>query len=365
LRSPARGDYPGFVSARVVKSSSGAPDDAAAQLALRAALERLEAAPFVFLGVPADATPSQARAAFLGLTKQYHPAKYARFSPDTVRLANEVFLALKRVCDGLMRPRAGQSPRLASAPTASAPVAAPSVSSAIPRTSAAIPRTSAAIPRTASSPVPTSPAAIPRTSAAIPRTSSSPVPRTAPATRPPPVGMRPPGTSGPIPVQRSAAAIGHARTTTPMRGVPQTGRTPRIVGSPGGAATTPAGATAAVAQAVPAATTRIPRLDVGDNERGHFEQGLELLRRRMWSDGERLFTQLSVAVPTDKRYRAYRDYARGRIAQDLGRHDEARTEWQRALALDPTLAAARAALEQLPEPEPTKPTGLLGKLFRR
>jgi hypothetical protein len=99
------------VSARVASSSSGGTageeeslDDVAAQRHLRGALESLQTAPFEFLGVGADPTAGQARAAFLALTKTYHPTKFARFSPNTVRLANEVFLALKSVCEGVGRP---------------------------------------------------------------------------------------------------------------------------------------------------------------------------------------------------------------------------------------------------------------------
>jgi len=339
------------------------PDDAAAQLNLRAALERLEAAPFAFLGLAADPTPEQARGAFLRLTKQYHPAKFARFSPETVRLANEVFLALKRVCEGLGRPASGRS--VAVAPRAARPSPVQPVVAAAP---VARREPSGRTPPVGSP----SPAARPSASAAP--SASGPIPRPVSSTRPMPFAAPAPGggrsvvAGGPSPAAAASRAVPtaghpHAGRTTPMRGIPQTGRAPKLPNPSARAAAAPADS---AAPAMPTSSgTRIPRLDVGDNERGHFEQGLELLRRRMWSDGERLFAQLSIAVPTDRRYRAYRDYARGRIAQDLGRHDEARTEWQRALALDPTLMAAKAALEQLPEPEPTKPTGLLGKIFRR
>ena len=330
------------MSARVASSSSGGTaggaeslDDVAAQRFLRDSLDRLQKAPFDFLGVGADPTAGQARAAFLSLTKTFHPTKFARFSPDTVRLANEVFLALKRVCENVGRPAVAPAPVRTTAPRAAQispggrrePVISPSATSA--SSSGPIPQTS------------------PQTSVRLRRQDA---PALGSSDRVPAA----PPTSGPIPSAGSPATDLRPSRTTPIRGVP-TGTSVRMNAS----------APMEPAPPTPASTARMPRLDVGDNERGHFEQALELLRRRLWSDAERMFTQLSVAVPTDKRYRAYRDYARGRIAQDLGRHDEARTEWQRALALDPTLMAAKLALEQLPEPEPTKPTGFLGKLFRR
>jgi hypothetical protein len=166
-----------------------------------------------------------------------------------------------------------------------------------------------------------------------------------------------------------------------MRGVPQTGRTPRMSGAPVGSPAAPVSG-AAPAPAAPGArpplgsqtarvpvpassATRIPRLTTGTDEDLIFEQGVDFLRRRLWTDAEKVFAQLAITVPTEKRYRAHRHYARGRIAQDLGRHDDARSEWQRALGLEPALTPARLALEQLPEPEPPKPAGLFGKIFRR
>ena len=96
---------------------------------------------------------------------------------------------------------------------------------------------------------------------------------------------------------------------------------------------------------------------------GKFKASEELLRRKLWSDARQAFHRLAVAAPTEKRYRAHMHYARGREAQEAGRPDEARSELQRALALDPELFAARRALDDLP-PEPDK-GGLLSKLFKR
>jgi hypothetical protein len=360
--------------------SSVGTDEAAVQLGLRAALERLDAAPFAFLGLGADPTPAQARSAFLALTKQYHPTKFARFSPDTVRLANEVFLALKRVYESLERgARAGTArpagsgsqplgavprpagtaqrpavgPRRAAVhlrptePPATQPV--PAVSTRIPAVSVRM-RAADAPPAPAPTPAPTpTPTATPATTARIAQAS--------PFVRIEGGAARPTAPSVSQPIPRADASS--LRRNTPLRGVPQTGRTPRLERPADGSGSD-------VRAAVPASSaTRIPRLSTGTSEEETFEQGLDLLRRRLWSDAEKIFAQLAITVPSDKRYRAHRHYARGRIAQDLGRHDDARSEWQRAIGLEPAFAAAKIALDQLPEPEPTKPQGLFGKIFRR
>jgi hypothetical protein len=370
LQSPASGYYYGRVSLSGAAMSSVGTDEAAVQLGLRAALERLDAAPFAFLGLGADPTPAQARSAFLALTKQYHPTKFARFSPDTVRLANEVFLALKRVYESLERgaraatarpagsgsqplgavPRpAGAAQRPAVGPRRAAvhlrPTEPPATQPA-PAVSTRIPAVSVRM-RAADAPASPTPTPTPSTTARIAQTS--------PFVRIEGGAARPtaPTVSQPIP-RADASSL---RRNTPLRGVPQTGRTPRLDRPADGSGS---------AAAVPASSaTRIPRLTTGTSEEETFEQGLDLLRRRLWGDAEKIFAQLAITVPTDKRYRAHRHYARGRIAQDLGRHDDARSEWQRAIGLEPAFMAARSALDQLPEPEPTKPQGLFGKIFRR
>jgi hypothetical protein len=99
-------------------------------------------------------------------------------------------------------------------------------------------------------------------------------------------------------------------------------------------------------------------------EEQRFTLALDMLRRRLWRDAEKALGELAVSVPAEKKYRAYRHYAKGRLAQDDGRLDEARSEWERALRLDPELTAARAAIDSLPEP-PKPSGGLLSKLFKR
>src|SRR5262249_40142569 len=43
-----------------------------------------------------EADGEAVRRAFLGMTKRYHPARYARESPDTVEVATELFLLVRR-----------------------------------------------------------------------------------------------------------------------------------------------------------------------------------------------------------------------------------------------------------------------------
>jgi tetratricopeptide (TPR) repeat protein len=393
LQSPASGYYYGPVSVRGAPLSSVGSDEAAVQLGLRAALERLDAAPYAFLGLVGDPTPAQARSAYLALTKKYHPTKFARFSPDTVRLANEVFLALKRVYEALERGAGARPARAGSQPMGGAPRPASPAAAAAARTA---PPRRAAVHMRPTEPPATQPAAVaaaaaraqtaaPSVSTRVPVVSvrmhaagapaepasasaggpvSAPggtttrIPQTSPFVRIDGGASRPttPSTSQAIP-RADAPSV---RRNTPLRGVPQTGRTPRL--------DRPADGTGSEAarNPVPASSaTRIPRLATGTDEEAAFAQGLDLLRRRLWNDAEKVFAQLAITVPSEKRYRAHRHYARGRIAQDLGRHDDARSEWERAVGLEPSLNVAKAALEQLPEPEPTKPQGLFGKIFRR
>ena len=52
--------------------------------------------PSVALGMEdSGATPESVRAAFLTLTKQFHPARFGRMSTEIQRLSNEVFLGIK------------------------------------------------------------------------------------------------------------------------------------------------------------------------------------------------------------------------------------------------------------------------------
>jgi tetratricopeptide (TPR) repeat protein len=75
-----------------------AAEDGAVRSALGQELKRLKgvAEPAAALGVCADASAADVRARFLALVKAYHPNRFARRAPDIKKLANEVFLHLRR-----------------------------------------------------------------------------------------------------------------------------------------------------------------------------------------------------------------------------------------------------------------------------
>jgi len=290
---------------------------------------RLELGPHAALGIVEGANAQVARAAFLQLTKTYHPAKFAREAPEIVRQANEVFLALRAAYESVTGGRRPSQPMGALA---------------------------------------------------------QPQPRPTPA-QGVPVLQRP--ASG-TPPQREPATP--ARRTTPMRGIPSqpTDRdrslTPiRGVPIPPSSATPPApramplgvsikGAPkppppSTTAKATPDATPHIelpPGVEPGTEE-AELELAMYHLRRKHWTDARKALHALAARNPKEKRYRALLSYARGREAQDGNRRDEARTEFARALQLDPDLQVAKAALAQVAEETPPeRPSGgLLSRLFKK
>lgn len=89
-----------------------AADDGAVRAALGQELTRLQKAePAAALGVARDASPDDVRARFLALVKLYHPNRFARRPADVVRLANEVFLLLRRAAQRLGERPAGANDR--------------------------------------------------------------------------------------------------------------------------------------------------------------------------------------------------------------------------------------------------------------
>jgi tetratricopeptide (TPR) repeat protein len=74
-------------------------DEARARSALADMQDRLARGPIAALGITASASPEDARAAFLQLTKRYHPVRFGRMATDIQKLANEVFLALRAAHD--------------------------------------------------------------------------------------------------------------------------------------------------------------------------------------------------------------------------------------------------------------------------
>lgn len=78
--------------------------------------------------------------------------------------------------------------------------------------------------------------------------------------------------------------------------------------------------------------------------RSAFDRALDLARERKWAEARPLLVELASAAPADTRYRAYLHYVRGWEAYEAGRTGEARAEWQRSHACDPSLGIAQWAL---------------------
>ena len=96
-------------------------EDAALGDELRRELARLEGADARgVLGLAQRAGADEARAAFHDLAKRFHPSRYARRDREVVRLANEVFLRLRRAHDELVS-RAQAAPARPEPPAAAAP----------------------------------------------------------------------------------------------------------------------------------------------------------------------------------------------------------------------------------------------------
>jgi hypothetical protein len=102
-----------------------AADDGVVRAALGQELIRLQAAePAAALGLSPGATADEVRARFLALVKVYHPNRFARRPADVVKLANEVFLHLRRAHQRLGDRATAKAERVAAA-TATAAGTAP------------------------------------------------------------------------------------------------------------------------------------------------------------------------------------------------------------------------------------------------
>jgi tetratricopeptide (TPR) repeat protein len=143
------------------------------------------------------------------------------------------------------------------------------------------------------------------------------------AAAPPPPPSPPPRPPSGMPAMKALQAPPPARTTAPPRATPA-----------GGVPITHPNAT-------PPRLAPMPP----PPEATLFEKGLEYTRAGRWPEARAAFGDLAARHPTDSRYRAYLHYARGWEAFGGGKAGEARAEWQRALACDPSNNLARQALE--------------------
>src|SRR5215468_5849709 len=100
-------------------------DEARARSTLADMQERLARGPIAALGLTASSTPEDARAAFLQLTKHFHPVRFGRMASDIQKLANEVFLALRAAHDSVARTLRRPAPPIPPPAGIPTPVGAP------------------------------------------------------------------------------------------------------------------------------------------------------------------------------------------------------------------------------------------------
>ena len=300
--------------------------------------QRISRGPYAALGIAEQANADQVRAAFLALTKQFHPARFGRLATDVQRLSNEVFLGIKSAHDQLLK-QLGGGKRNAMQSGGMQVITDAKSSGVIPVIRAGTPS-----PARPSSP-PTPVTARPGTPPLARGTDRMP-------DRPaPPAVARTSTPSQPV-VSRTATPMQPPRTTTPPLGTPvHRPSTPTMrpatptVQRPGTPPQRPPTASAAInpdtvrGQAPP----REPAFD----ERAALREALMQLNEQSWSAARQTLSNLAAKVPQSKNYRALLGYARGREAQAAGRADEAALEFQRALELDPQLAMAKQALAEV------------------
>jgi hypothetical protein len=260
---------------------------------------RISRGPHIALGLAEITTPEQVRAAFLELTKQFHPARFGRMSSEVQKMSNEVFLGIKSAHDTMMR--------TLGAPTKPGRM----VTGAIPAIAAEGSQAIRAVPQHGASRPPSGPIATQRPNAA--------------------------GTTGPLPARPGSPSPARPgtppqRAPTPALGVPlsRPGTPPQRPSSP------------AIALAAGA-----PRPAPVFDEQAGLEVAKALLARRDWTAAGQALQALANRVPQSKPYRALLYYAHGRIAQAAGKAEDAALEFQRALQLDADLREARTALAEV------------------
>jgi hypothetical protein len=170
-------------------------DEARARSALADMQERLARGPIAALGLTASSTPEDARAAFLQLTKHFHPVRFGRMATDIQKLANEVFLSLRAAHDSVARTLRRPTSPIPPLPVGT-PVGAPASSPANGRGQALPARAARLSHDTGERPV-------------VP-------PSAAPASGPRPAVARPAAPSAPAPASRSPGAVRPIRSAPPV-----------------------------------------------------------------------------------------------------------------------------------------------------
>jgi len=274
---------------------------------------RLSQGPYIALGLQNGApSPEDVRSAFLQLTKQFHPARFARLSTETQKLSNEVFLGIKSAHESLLRAAGG-------------------VVRGGGRTSQ-----SGAMPALNSERDPTRPIAA--------RAVGTPQPAVTRTMTPTKHGVGPSGTGahnfgirvsiptplrGMSPILQRSATLPNTRPSTPT------------ITPPAPAATDPA------THRGTGEWSPLPKTTPAFDERAELQQVLDALAAKNWGQAKLFLNSLAARVPSSKQYRALLAYTRGRDAQAAGRGEHAVMEFQRALQFDPELEQAKSAMAEL------------------
>jgi hypothetical protein len=282
---------------------------------------RIARGPHVTLGIAEPATPEQVRAAFLELTKRFHPARFGRLAPDVQRMATEVFLGIKGAHDSVLKALGAPTRRGAAFKSGSMP----QLDDHSPTGPLAAVRPGATHP-------PAVPIAEPRATGsqrlAIPRTltptqrppiSQPATPRTLTPTSRPPQTSAPSAPTPPSPAQAPRPTASRAASPPPADDE-FSSETVRHFGVP------------------PAAAW---------SERAAYQDALDLLGARDWAAAKTALNALATRVPQSRPYKALLSYARGRELQAAGKREEAVREYERALQLDPAMPQAKLALAEL------------------
>jgi hypothetical protein len=313
---------------------------------------RISQGPYSALSVAESASAEEVRAAFLELTKQFHPARFGRMSGDVHRLANEVFLGIKGAHDQLIK-LLGSTGRI---PTRRQSSAVPIVNN----TQGGTVRGTGLVPRTQTQPIARGtdrPTTRPSTPAMATPSSGSPRPQTPLTSRAPtpvqvtqPLPRQTPPAGVPIQRPSSPAIEPQERRLTPPTGIAAQPRPTSPLPTHSVRPSTPGNRTPAP-EIVNPPTIRYSGAATAQrggatDEETELRNAMNLLSTKDWSAARSAFHALAAKVPQSRRYRALLCYARGRETQATGRNDDALLEFQRALQLDPDLDLAKDAIRE-------------------
>lgn len=298
---------------------------------LRAELTRLKAAdPFQVLGVSPAVDGPAVRTAYLALTKRFHPNRFALEQPDTLALANEVFLLVRRAYETLIDNDKRNALRDKLAPAA--PVAP------------------AARATTQQGPI------VPATRLPAPESPLAPLDDAHPAATAKPVTKLP---AGPPP----AAAPAKSADLTPSQ-VPVGPPPARVATVPANPAPPPRQAPGTGPNAPPKAAAEVQAMLESARTRGQrFDEAHRLLAQGKYRAAREALFQIAAEDPQNKRFRVALALAWGLEHHADGRLDEALRELERAVSIEPENQDAQAALKRVQDEKKKKGTGLFGKLF--